>query len=134
MSSINNDWFIVKDLNGFIDSARIIVFNHFGNQSDDSDSLSITIDETEKEELNSLLSFNESETIVLGLLKKQKHKTIKSKFRYICNEKIFMDIIISLNDRIVSNVLNNLVNKGLVDVGYDEKTNDFVFWVKKGEQ
>jgi hypothetical protein len=30
----------------------------------------------------------------------------------------------------ISNLLNTLVNKGLVETAFDEKSNDFVFWVK----
>jgi hypothetical protein len=30
----------------------------------------------------------------------------------------------------VSNMLNNLVNKGMIETGYDDETNDFIFWIK----
>ena len=29
-----------------------------------------------------------------------------------------------------SNILNGLVNKGIVETAYDDETNDFVFWIK----
>jgi hypothetical protein len=29
----------------------------------------------------------------------------------------------------VSNILNSLVNKGLVETAYDAEANDFIFWV-----
>lgn len=31
----------------------------------------------------------------------------------------------------VSNILNTLVNKGVLDSGYDSEKNDFIFWVKE---
>jgi hypothetical protein len=125
---MNNEWFIIKDLDGFINSSRALVFNNFGTKSEDSDSLSLQIDEVDKTELDSVLSFEESKVIVSDHIKKQKHKLNKD-IRYTLNEKIFLDIITSLNDRMVSNILNSLVNKGFVETGYDEESNDFVFWV-----
>ena len=35
-----------------------------------------------------------------------------------------------MNHRMTSNILNNLVNKGLVETGYDGNSNDFIFWIK----
>jgi len=46
------------------------------------------------------------------------------------NNSMFLSIIESLNDRMVSNLLNSLVNRGLVETAYDAEENDFVFWVK----
>jgi hypothetical protein len=125
---MNNEWFIIKDLDGFINSSRALVFNNFGTKSEDSDSLSLQIDELDQTELDSVLSFEESKVIVSDHVKKQKHK-LNQDIRYTLNEKIFLDIITSLNDRMVSNILNSLVNKGFVETGYDEESNDFVFWV-----
>lgn len=133
MSFINDDsWFIVQDLDGLINSSRILVFNNFGKNKSDTDLLSTTIDETEQDELDKLLSFEESAVIVKDLLKKQTNKT-KKKIRYLLNDAIFLEIISSLNDRMVSNILGGLVKKGLVETAYDSESNDFVFWIKKDE-
>ncbi len=32
---MNNEWFVIKDLNGFINSSRILVFNNFGTKSNE---------------------------------------------------------------------------------------------------
>lgn len=45
-----------------------------------------------------------------------------------------MLIITALNDRLVSNILNSLVNKGLIETAYDDSRNDFVFWVKDNDK
>lgn len=129
----NNEWFVVEDLDGFINSARALVFNNFGKNTDRTDPLSFTIDETDKQELDNILSFGESKIIVTDLLKKQNHKT-KKKIRYLLNDTIFLDIVSSLNDRMVSNVLENLVKKGLVESAYDNESNDFIFWIKKDDE
>jgi hypothetical protein len=33
----------------------------------------------------------------------------------------------------VSNILNTLVNKGVLDSAFDTDQNDFIFWVKEDE-
>lgn len=135
MSSINDDFFIISDFAGFIESTRALVFNNFGqwkNDEDSSDVDSMIVKPDDLEELNSVLSSTESELIIKQFVKKQKHK-ITGNIRYLINDSIFMEIIQGLNDRMVSNVLANLVSKGLVESAYDSEINDFVFWASKNE-
>lgn len=125
MSSTNDDeWFVVKDLDEFINSTRALVFNNFGKQKteDEIDLLAFNIDPNDLKEIDKILSFDESKNIVEPLLKKKRKK-------YILNESIYLEIITSLNDRMVSNILNGLVNRGLVETAYDAEANDFVFWM-----
>ena len=129
MDSTNDEWFVVGDLDGLINSTRALVFNNFGKNSDATDPMSMTIDKVDQKELDSLLSFDESKVIIKSLLKKQQNKT-KKKMRYVLNDNIFLDIVSALNDRMVSNVLGSLVKKGLVESAYDSESNDFVFWIK----
>jgi hypothetical protein len=49
------------------------------------------------------------------------------------NDQKFSEIISSLNDRMVSNILNSLVNKGLVETAYDSDSNDFIFWIPNND-
>lgn len=134
MDFINDEWFIVKDVDGLINSSRALVFNSFGqhNEKKDTDVLDLKIDDHDKEELDKVLSFDESKIIVIDILKKQRNKK-DSKIRYLLNDDLFAKIIESLNDRMVSNILNSLVNKGLVETAYDAEANDFVFWIKTSE-
>jgi hypothetical protein len=121
----------------FINKVRAMVYNNFGawDNSENLDKSEIdemidSVKEEDKEEFEKILSYNESSLIILSLLKTQKHKITKEK-RYILDENIFISIIQSLNDRMVSNILNELVNKGLVESSYDEDKNDFIFWIKE---
>lgn len=124
-------WFVVPDLDEFVYKARAIVFNNFGNWDQDSDEPVDISDVTSKdqEEFDKLLSHNESLVIVKEHLKKEKNKKTKQ-IRYVLNDEIFADIVAKLNERMVSNIMSGLVNKGLVESAFDEKINDFVFWVK----
>lgn len=138
MSFTNEDWFVIKDLEGFIYHTRVITFNSYGkrneNQENDTtihDMLDISVQD--KEELDDILSYDEAATIIKSMLKKQKSKKTKE-LRYLLNDELYIDIVQSLGDRMTSNILQNLVKKGLVETGYDSESNDFIFWIKDEEE
>ena len=137
MDSINEEWFIVNDIDDLTNSVRALVFNNFGKndesevqEKEDSlvNNLVFEVDPKNQEELDRVLSYSESLIIVKQYIKKQIHKKT-DKIRYVMNHNMFLSIIESLNGRMVSNILNNLVNKGLVETAYDIEVNDFIFWV-----
>lgn len=134
MDSINEEWFIIKNIDDLTNSVRALVFNNFGKndepekQDDLVNNLVFEVDPKDQKELDSVLSYSESLIIVKQHIKKQIHKKT-DRIRYIMNHDMFLTIIESLNGRMVSNILNNLVNKGLVETAYDIEVNDFIFWV-----
>lgn len=129
----DNEWFVIPDLETFTYKARAIVFNNFGksteDQESDIDSIIDDIKEQDQEEFDKILSQSESLAIVKENIKIEKNKYTK-KFRYVLDDIIFLHIIEKLNDRMVSNVLNSLVQKGLVESAFDTESNDFIFWIK----
>jgi Mg/Co/Ni transporter MgtE len=128
---MSQEWFIIKDLEEFINASRRIVFQSFGHKEDDQfeiENMITSISEQDQQELDKTLSYDEEYSIVEPLLKKQTNKKTK-KYRLVLNEEMYMFIIEALNNRLVSNILNGLVNKGLIETAYDEESNDFVFWV-----
>jgi predicted transcriptional regulator len=130
-----SEWFIINDIVEFTDKARSIVYNNFGEWKDNSDE-PVEIEDVspdEQEEFNKVLSHEESLVIVKELIKKEKNKKNK-KTRYVLNDEIFIKIIDDLNARMVSNIINNLVQKGLVESAFDDTKNDFVFWVKEDDE
>lgn len=131
------EWYYINDLSDFVNSSRRLVFKFFGHDSgQDPDSALLNIDkftQEEKEELEQSLSYEESLSIIKDLAKKQRNKKTKVD-RYCINDKILQEIIEALNSRLVSNILNTLVNKGVLESGYDAEINDFVFWVKDQEK
>lgn len=131
---MENNWYIVNDLDDFIDHTRILVFNNFGSQITDhpEDQLLLDLTEEQEEELNSILTHEESMVIAKNFVKKQIHKHTKN-IRYVISDDIFMDIVSSLNDRLISNLIHSLVRKGFLETAFDTDANDFVFWVKKHE-
>jgi DNA-binding HxlR family transcriptional regulator len=128
---MNNQWYEIKDVDDFVKSSRILVFNNFGkNQSDEPVNMAIdNIKPEEQEEFNSILTQEESMVIAYTILRKQTHNTTKQ-IRYLINDSKFLEFIESLSDRMISNILNSLVNKGILDAAFDNEAEDFVFWIK----
>ena len=125
------EWFVITDLNEFTEKVRNIVYNNFGKWHDNQDvDIEQTIDNVaDKQDLDKILTQQESILIVKELVRRQKNRD-KTKTRYIVNDEIFLDIVEKLNSRMVSNVLKELVAKNLIESSYDSELDDFVFWVK----
>lgn len=132
MTASNNEWYLIKDLEGFIHHTRILTFNAYGNKSNDQEPL-LELSDMDQKELDEILSYSESMAIIKPLLKKERNKKTK-KYRYLINDNLYLDIIQNLGDRMTSNILHSLVKKGLVDTAFDSESNDFVFWIKDENQ
>lgn len=131
---MEDKWFWVKDLDAFVDHVRALVFTLFGNVNEIADDGATKIFETitkeEKEEMDGCLTHEESCVIIKNLARKQINKKLNAT-RYCVSDKILSKIVEDLNSRMVSNILNSLVNKGMLDSAYDSDKNDFVFWVSE---
>ncbi|NDB61857.1 hypothetical protein EB001_25965 [bacterium] len=125
-------WYKIKDLVGFINHARELVFKSFGeiNETADDD-LTYTLSELapkDKEELNRILTYDECVVIARNHIKIKISKKTKRE-SYFVNDMILSEILESFNSRMVSNILAKLVNDGLIDTAFDSEKNDFIFWV-----
>ena len=132
----DKEWFAVKDVDGLVTSARSLVYNNFGDwkSKDEQDIVdSMILKPDNEDEFDQLLTQEESMVIVQSLLKRQRHKTTKE-VRYLISDSLFYDILQQLNDRLVSNTISSLVQKGLVETAYDSEIDDFVFWVDKNKE
>lgn len=133
----DNEWFIIDDISQFIESTRVLVFNAFGKTNETQlDELSFFLSELPKEEideLNQTLTQDECLSISKNFIRKELNKKTK-KIRFVINTKKYMEMIESFNSRMISNMLNNLVNKGVLESAYDSEANDFIFWVKDNDK
>ena len=125
--------FIVDDLNKLVEATRVLVFDNFGKTNkegeDELSFLMTDLGSDEIDELNDVLTQEECLIIAQNFLKPQVNKRTKQ-IRYIMTNTEFMEMVESFNSRMISNLLNSLVNKGVLETAYDEKCNDFIFWVK----
>jgi hypothetical protein len=131
---MSNESFVIKDIDYFTNYSRRIIFDSYDQNSDNvkTDLIDHAIDnlsKKDKEELDKILSYEEALNIVKSIAKIQTHKITKEK-RYVITDDSYMEILQCLGDRMTSNILNGLVNRGIIDTAYDSDIDDFVFWVK----
>jgi hypothetical protein len=131
---MSDESFVIKDIDYFTNYSRRIVFDSYGQKSEenldtDKTDLMDNLSKKDKEELDKVLSYEEALNIVKSIAKIQTHKITKEK-RYVITDDSYMEILQCLGDRMTSNILNGLVNRGIVDTAYDSDIDDFVFWVK----
>lgn len=129
----DNQWFIIDDLDQFVESSRVLIFDNFGKkESNNSDELSMILSDLssdEVDELNQILSQSECMAIAKQFIRVEQNRKTKD-VRYVIDTKQYMSMLESFNSRMVSNLLSDLVSKGILDSAYDSESNDFVFWVK----
>jgi len=135
---MNNDqWFFINDFDDFVDHSRSLVFKFFGEANkiaDDSMTSSISkMSKKEVSEMDETLTHHESAIIIKNHARKQINKKTKE-VRYCLTDKLLQSIIEDMNNRMISNILNSLVNKGVLDSAYDSDQNDFIFWVKDDDE
>jgi predicted nucleic acid-binding Zn ribbon protein len=124
-----SEWFIIEDFEGFVNSSRQLVFKNLGENNNEDIISTMLSDLTPEEvtEMNELLTFEECASIIQQKAKRKKRNTI---IKYYINDSILMEIIEDINSRLVSNILNSLANKGVIQTGYDSEKNDFIFWIE----
>lgn len=129
----NEQWFFISNFDEFVDHSRSLVFNYFGEANKIADdSITASLAQMTKEEISEMdktLTHEESAVIIKNYAKRQINRKTKE-VRYCMNDKILQAIIEDLNSRMVSNILNVLVGKGIIESAYDSEKNDFIFWVK----
>ena len=109
-----NSWYQIKDLTGFINHARELVFKSFGQINEEAN--------------DNILTYDECLIMIKNHIKTKISKKTKKESYYI-NDTILGEILESFNSRMVSNILAKLVNDGLLDSAFDTEKNDFIFWV-----
>lgn len=126
----DNKEYIVKDIDGFIEKTRVFVYNLFGNNQDgDINTLSFEIEDMPAEnlkEMNACLSTKES-TLILEDYATYSKKNDKIK---ITNDQ-YMQYVSALSLRLTGNIMRVMSDKGLIEVGFDSETDDFIFWKKE---
>ena len=128
----NNEWLEISSMQKFTDYIRTMVYMNFAESTEENDiTLSFEeLSEKEQVELDNLLDIEECILIVKENVKVVRHKKRKEK-KYLINDKRLNKIIEDINHRMVSNIIKELVAKGLLETAFDEEQNDFVFWTKK---
>lgn len=131
---MSEKWLEVVNLDKLVNFSRRVVFHNFderNNDLDDDDFMEKIkrIEKDDDPEIDEILSFEESKNIFREFTKKKINKKTK-KTKMFIKEADYDEILLQLNQRMVSNIVKGLVSKGLVESAFDDERNDFVFWVK----
>jgi len=135
---MGNGWLEVVNLEKLVKFSRKVIYYNFDEKNDrlDDESFIEKIDNIsnakDEQEIERLLPYKESEAIFAEFLKRKVSPGSKQKAWFI-KEKDYDTILAQLSERMVSNIVRGLVNKGLVESAFDNEKNDFVFWVKANE-
>lgn len=121
-----NNWYEIENLSEFLfqitklSRDKFIEINDNLKESDNEIDLSPAsgADDT-------IITKEEAENIILPMLEADDNG------KYMVCDELLFEIIQNLNSRMVSNSLSKLVSLGIVESAFDDKLNDFVFWIKE---
>lgn len=127
-------YYVITDINKFVLETRKIVFGGFGQDIDKEniDNFISELTDTDIEDLDNTLSQEECIAIIHTHIKPRKTKSGKTK--YLMSDNVFTTIIEDFNSRLISNLLQQLVSKGLIESSYSVEDNDFIFWLKEDHE
>ena len=132
---MENEWLNIVNLDKLINFSRKVVYANLGEEYSDIADLDFlelveNMPEEQQQEMDSILSMPEAKAIFKPFVKQKRHKkTLSIKTSIL--ESDYDTILRQLSERMISNIVRNLVKRGLVESAFDEEKNDFVFWVKK---
>lgn len=83
------------------------------------------------EDVECYFTIEEAKSIASPIIEsiKNRNKSIGIN-KNLISHKQFIKILHAFNQRIVSNILLELSKEGLIESGFDDEANDFIFWVK----
>lgn len=129
-------WYDIVDLEKFVEASRVLIYNNFGLISDESTTIDMMMESLsteEQKEIEECLPQSEALLIAKDFVQTLRSRKTK-KTVYKISEKSYFEYLEMLNSRLVSNMLHSLTNKGILESAYDDKANDFIFWVKDNEE
>ena len=134
---MKEEWMEVVNVDKLTDFTRKVIFHNFDNQNNmlsDEEFLEKVkrIKNEDSEEMERLLPFKEVKLILKSFLKKRRNKKTQE-VKLFMKEGDYDKILLEFNQRMISNIVQGLVKKGVLETAYDDEKNDFVFWVKNNQ-
>lgn len=125
----------IVNINKLADFSRKLVFFNFGSKETSSLDVNVFIEQvknidSEAAEINDVLPMKETKNIFKQFLIRKRHKKTKQ-IAYFMKESDYDEVLVQLNSRMVSNIVQSLVKKGVLNTAFDDEKNDFIFWVNK---
>lgn len=131
-------WLEIDNLDKLIDFSRRLIYSNFDPDKRDQEdqtffnSLS-QFNNMEIAEMDDILPHKEIKIIFNEFIIKKRHKKTKQ-IRLFIQEDAYENLLEAINSRFVSNIVQRMVGKGLLETAFDAERNDFIFWVNKNEK
>jgi hypothetical protein len=127
-----DDWLEVSNSEKLINFSRKLVYYNFDDETTYMDDVTFLekIDNIENDydsEMDTLLPFDEAEIIFISFTFTEEN------LLYITDDD-YDTFLMQLNRRMISNIVQGLVKKGVLHTAFDNEKNDFIFWVKTEEE
>ena len=127
-----DDWLEVSNSQKLIDFSRKLVYYNFDETTEGMDDAAFLekIDNIQNDydpEMDVLLPFDECEIIFSSFT------FLNDKLLYITDDD-YDTFLMQMNRRMISNIVQGLVKKGVLHTAFDNEKNDFIFWVKTEEE
>lgn len=135
---MEDGWMEVVNLEKLVNFSRKVIFYNFDEENaelKDSDFLDKIekIENTPNAEMDKVLPYPECKLMLQSMtIKKKNKKTQETK--YFLKEGDYDVFLSQLNQRMISNIVQGLVKKGILESAFDSEKNDFVFWIKHDEE
>lgn len=133
----DSEWMEIVNLPKLIEFSRKLIYSNFDGTNDsltDQDFLTkvekLHLSEDENKELEQLLPLKECEIIFYDFIRIENNQGKREMFM---EEGSFDIILVQLNSRMISNIVQNLVKQGHLETAFDNEKNDFVFWVSRDD-
>ena len=127
-----DDWLEVSNSQKLIDFSRKLVYYNFDETTEGMDDTAFLekIDNIQNDydpEMDVLLPFEECELIFTSFT------FMDNNLLYITDDD-YDTFLMQMNRRMISNIVQGLVKKGVLHTAFDNEKNDFIFWVKTEEE
>ena len=126
-------WYLIPDIEKFAQATRVMIYNIWGEDAEEiSKSMDVmssglydyeNLEPEKQQELDRLISLAEA----INIVKEYAKTTDKDEWKL--TEKRYDQIVTSMNERLVSNMVMKLAKEGYLEIAFSEEENDFVFWV-----
>ena len=128
---MEDGWMEIVNLEKLVNFSRKVIFYNFDEENSelkDEDFLEKIekIENTDNAEMDTVLPYSECRLMLQSMIKTQKTKKL-------LKEEDYDEFLSQLNERMISNIVQGLVNKGVLESAFDDEKNDFVFWIKNSE-
>tara|TARA_A100001201_G_scaffold138008_1_gene128469 strand:+ start:572 stop:994 length:423 start_codon:yes stop_codon:yes gene_type:complete len=127
-----DDWLEISNSTKLINFSRKLVYYNFDDETAlmDDETFLDKIDNIQNDydpEMDVLLPFDECEIIFSSFT------FLDNKLLYITDDD-YDTFLMQMNRRMISNIVQGLVKKGVLHTAFDNEKNDFIFWVKTEEE